>query len=40
MSKHMDFQKRCWDDYLYWQATDKKENFQVGGVAESMKKID
>ena len=24
MSKHIDFQKRSWDDYLYWQSTDKK----------------
>lgn len=24
MSKHIDFQKRCWADYLYWQTHNKK----------------
>lgn len=24
MSKHIDFQERGWDDYLYWQMQDKK----------------
>ena len=24
MSKHIDFQERGWNDYLYWQTQDKK----------------
>jgi len=24
MSKHIDFQERAWNDYLYWQTQDKK----------------
>jgi len=24
MSRHIDFQERAWNDYLYWQTQDKK----------------
>jgi len=24
MSRHVDFQERAWNDYLYWQIQDKK----------------
>jgi len=24
MSRHIDFQVRAWNDYLYWQVQDKK----------------
>jgi Txe/YoeB family toxin of Txe-Axe toxin-antitoxin module len=24
MSKHVDFQERGWNEYLYWQTQDKK----------------
>jgi len=24
MNKHIDFQERAWNDYLYWQTQDKK----------------
>ena len=24
MDKHVDFQERAWNDYLYWQTEDKK----------------
>jgi toxin YoeB len=24
MSKHVDFQERAWNEYLYWQTQDKK----------------
>ena len=32
MSKHLDFQARAWDDYLYWQIQDKKTLKRVNEI--------
>jgi len=29
MGKHIDFQERAWDDYLYWQTQDKKTQRRI-----------
>jgi toxin YoeB len=32
MSKHIDFQERAWNDYLYWQTQDKKTLKKVNDI--------
>ena len=37
MNRHVDFQQRGWDDYLYWQINDKKT---LKRINELIKDID
>ncbi|MDR2615751.1 MAG: Txe/YoeB family addiction module toxin [Oscillospiraceae bacterium] len=38
MSKHIDFQERGWNDYLYWQAQDKKVLKRINALIKDIER--